>query len=196
MGRGGHGLARVPVVVRAGAAPLWWLGVVAAGAGALPEGLTGRRVGALTGAALFLVTAAVVAYVRGKRYDALAREAVRAGKHDVLQSRAVTVRNWRRGHRWWLLAAFVAALGSAFLLPVAGGAVLAGAGAGLWAKAARLGRREQDGDVLLWVRVDWLGRGAGAPAGKAVRAYRITGPAAGDAAPGGARRRTAAGARR
>ncbi|MFH8288971.1 hypothetical protein [Streptomyces sp. NPDC018059] len=198
MGRGGHGLARVPVVVRAGAAPLWWLGVLAAGGGAVPEGVTGRRIGALAGAALFLVPAAVVAYARGKRYDALAREATRAGKHDVLQSRAVTVRNWRRGHRWWLAAAFLAALGSAFLVPVAGGAVLAGAGVGLWLKAARLGRREQDGDVLLWVRVDWLGRGAGAPGGKAVRAYRTTGPAAGDAAPGGARRRTtaAAGARR
>ncbi|MGA4849312.1 hypothetical protein ACOBQB_24760 [Streptomyces sp. G5(2025)] len=192
MGRGGHGLARVPVVVRAGAAPLWWLGVAAAGVGALPDGLTGRRIGALAGAALFLVTAAVVAYARMKRYDALARGATRAGKHDVLQSRAVTVRNWRRGHRWWLAAAFLAALAGAFLVPVAGGAVLAGAGTGLWAKATRLGRREQDGDVLLWVRVDWLGRGAGAPAGKTVQAYRTTGPAAGDAAPGGARRRAGA----
>ncbi|MGV9879054.1 hypothetical protein [Streptomyces sp. NPDC003006] len=192
MGRGGHGLVRVPVVVRAGAAPLWWLGVAAAGVGALPDGLTGRRIGALAGAALFIVTAAVIAYARRKRYTALAREATRAGKYDVLQSRSVTVRNWRRGHRWWLVAAFLAALGSAFALPVAGGAVLAGAGVGLWAKAAWLGRREGDGDVLLWVRVDWLGRGAGAPVGKTVKAYRITGPAAGDALPGGARRRTAA----
>ncbi|MEU5579858.1 hypothetical protein ABZ791_36815 [Streptomyces huasconensis] len=195
MGRGGYGLARVPVVVRAGAAPLWWLGVVAAGVGAMPDGLTGRRIGVYAGAALFIVTALVVAYSRMKRYDALARVAARAGKHDVLQSRVVTVRNWRRGHRWWLAAAFLAALGSAFAVPAAGGAVLAGAGAGLWAKAARLGRREQDGDVLLWVRVDWLDHGAGAPAGKAVRAFRTTGPVAGDAAPGGARRRTAVGAR-
>ncbi|QEV18473.1 hypothetical protein [Streptomyces alboniger] len=191
MGRGGHGLARVPVVVRAGAAPLWWLGVAAAGAGALPDGLTSRRIGAFAGAALFLVTAAVIAYARRKRYLALAREATRAGKYDVLQSRSVTVRNWRRGHRWWLAAAFLAALTSGFAVPAAGGAVLAGAGAGLWAKAAWLGRREEDGDVLLWVRVDWLDRGAGAPAGKTAKAYRTTGPAAGDAAPGGARRRTA-----
>lgn len=195
MGRGGHGLVRVPVVVRAGAAPLWWLGVLAAGIGALPPGLTGRRIGVLTGAALFIVVAATVAYSRRKRYDALAREATRAGKYDVLQSRSVSVRNWRHGHRWWLAAAFLAALGSAFALPVAGGAVLAGAGAGLWAKAAWVGRRERADDVLLWVRVDWLGRGAGAPAGKAVRAYRTTGPAAGDAGPGGVRRRTVAAAR-
>ncbi|MBM7173313.1 hypothetical protein JQK87_33995, partial [Streptomyces sp. G44] len=135
MGRGGHGLARVPVVVRAGAAPLWWLGVVAAGVGAVPDGVTGRRVGVFAGAALLIVTALVVACSRMKRYDALARETARAGKHDVLQSRAVTVRNWRRGHCWWLAAAFLAALASAFAVPVAGGAVLAGAGAGLWAKA-------------------------------------------------------------
>ncbi|MEV7198141.1 hypothetical protein AB0N81_41105 [Streptomyces sp. NPDC093510] len=196
MGRGGHGLARVPVVVRAGAAPLWWLGVSAAGIGALPAGLTGRRIGVFGGAALFVVTAAVVAYSRRKRYDALAREATRAGKYDVLQSRSVTVRNWRRGHRWWLAAAFLAALGAAFAVPVAGGAALAGAGAGLWAKAAWLGRRERDDDVLLWVRVDWLGRRAGAPAGKPVKGHRSTGIAAGDAAPGGARRTAAAGARR
>ncbi|MYR58334.1 hypothetical protein GTY54_19545, partial [Streptomyces sp. SID625] len=59
--RGGRGLARVAVVVRAGAAPMWWLGVVAAGAGTLVPGLTGRRIGVLAGAALFLVAAAVVA---------------------------------------------------------------------------------------------------------------------------------------
>jgi hypothetical protein len=35
----------VAVVVRAGAAPLWWLGVCAAGIGLLIPGLTGRRIG-------------------------------------------------------------------------------------------------------------------------------------------------------
>lgn len=126
--RGGQGLARVAVVVRAGAAPLWWLGVCAAGIGVLPPGLTGRRIGVLAGAALFLLSAATVAGVRRKRHAGLARSASRAGKHDVLQDRAVTVRNWRRGHRWWLLLAFLAALGSAFALPAAGGLLVAGTG--------------------------------------------------------------------
>ncbi|NEC48763.1 hypothetical protein G3I18_09265, partial [Actinospica acidiphila] len=73
MTRGGQGLARVAVVVRAGAAPLWWLGVVAAGAGAFVPGLTGRRIGVLGGAALFLVAAALVTLTRRGRYRALAR---------------------------------------------------------------------------------------------------------------------------
>ncbi|MEU1042845.1 hypothetical protein ACFYP4_25460 [Streptomyces sp. NPDC005551] len=189
MARGGQGLARVAVVVRAGAAPLWWAGAVAAGVGLLPPGVTGRRIGVMAGAVLFVVAAAVVAYVRRGRYAELSRSAARAGKHDVLQDRAVSVRNWRRGHRWWLLLAFLAALGSSFAVPAAGGLLLAGTGAGLRLKAAWLGRLERDGDALLWVRVDWLGPRAGAPAGKAVRSYRGTGIAAGDAAPGGARRR-------
>ncbi|MCH0564347.1 hypothetical protein [Streptomyces sp. MUM 2J] len=192
MARGGQGLARVAVVVRAGAAPLWWLGVAAAGAGAVPEGLTGRRIGVLAGAALFVVAVAATALPRRKRYTALARGAARAGKHDILQDRAVTVRAWRRGHRWWLLLAFAAALGSAFALPAAGGLLLSGFGAGLWLKAARLGRCERAGDALLWVRVDWLDGRGGRPAGRPVKAFRSTGVAAGDAAPGGARRRTAA----
>ncbi|AZM61842.1 MULTISPECIES: hypothetical protein [unclassified Streptomyces] len=192
MTRGGQGLARVAVVVRAGAAPLWWLGIFAAGIGVLVPGLTGRRIGVLTGAALFLVAAAVVAYGRRGRYRALAGTAARAGRHDVLQDRAVSVRNWRRAHRWWLLLAFLAALGTAFAVPAAGGLLLAGCGLGLWLKAAWIGRREQADDVLLWVRVDWLRAGAGRPAGKAVKAYRTTGIAAGDAAPGGSRRRSAA----
>ncbi|RFC74954.1 hypothetical protein [Streptomyces sp. AcE210] len=187
--RGGQGLARVAVVVRAGAAPLWWLGVCAAGIGVLPPGLTGRRIGVLAGAALFLLSAATVAGVRRKRYAGLARSASRAGKHDVLQDRAVTVRNWRRGHRWWLLLAFLAALGSAFALPAAGGLLVAGTGAGLWLRATRLGRLERRDDQLLWVRVDWLDGRAGAPAGAHVKGYRSTGTGAGDAAPGGARRR-------
>ncbi|MFD0115038.1 hypothetical protein ACFVZL_17445 [Streptomyces sp. NPDC058320] len=183
--RGGQGLARVAVVVRAGAAPLWWLGVCAAGIGVLPPGLTGRRIGVLAGAALFLLSAATVAGVRRKRHAGLARSASRAGKHDVLQDRAVTVRNWRRGHRWWLLLAFLAALGSAFALPAAGGLLVAGTGAGLWLRATRLGRLERREDQLLWVRVDWLDGRAGAR----VKGYRSTGTGAGDAAPGGARRR-------
>ncbi|MEU3347916.1 hypothetical protein ABZ723_23530 [Streptomyces sp. NPDC006700] len=191
-GRGGQGLARVAVVVRAGAAPLWWLGVFAAGIGVLVPGLTGRRIGVLAGAALFLVTAAVVACARRRRYRALARGASRAGRHDVLQDRAVSVRVWRRGHRWWLVPAFLAALGGSLVLPAAGGLLLAGAGVGLWLKAGWLGRLERADNTLLWVRVDWLGRRGGRPAGRTVRGYRGTGLAAGDAAPGGARRRTAA----
>ena len=179
------------VVVRAGAAPLWWAGVFAAGVGVLVPGLTGRRIGVLAGAALFIVAVAVVSTVRRGRYAGLARSAARAGKHDVLQDRAVSVRNWRRGHRWWLLLGFVAALGSAFAVPAAGGLLLAGCGTGLRLKAAWLGRRERAEEALLWVRVDWLAATGGRPAGKAVKAYRSTGIAAGDAAPGGARRRTA-----
>ncbi|MEU2333850.1 hypothetical protein ABZ608_09590 [Streptomyces sp. NPDC013172] len=191
-GRGGQGLARVAVVVRAGAAPLWWAGVFAAGVGVLPTGITGRRIGVLAGAALFVVGAAVVALVRRGRYTELLRGAARAGRHDVLQDRAVTVRNWRRGHRWWLLLAFAVALGSSFAVPAAGGLLLAGTGTGLRLKAAWLGRREKAADQLVWVRVDWLDGRGGRPAGKAVKAYRGTGIAAGDASPGGARRRTAA----
>jgi hypothetical protein len=155
----------------------------------LVPGVTGRRIGVLAGAALLLIAVAVVVLVRRKRYAELVRGAARAGKHDVLQDRAVTVRNWRRGHRWWLLLAFVAALGSAFAVPAAGGMLLAGVGVGLRLKAVWIGRLERAAESLLWVRVDWLGRGAGVPAGKRVKAYRSTGIAAGDAAPGGARRR-------
>ncbi|OIK07337.1 hypothetical protein BIV23_04535 [Streptomyces monashensis] len=180
------------VVVRAGAAPLWWSGVVAAGIGVLPPGLTGRRTGMLAGAALFLVAAAAVPLGRRGRYDVLARGAARAGKYDVLQDRAVTVRVWRRGHRWWLLLALALALGSAFVLPAAGGLLLAGLGTGLRLKAAWIGRRERAEQTLLWVRVDRLGPRGGNPVGKAVTGLRGTGIAAGDAAPGGARRRSAA----
>ncbi|MET8827757.1 hypothetical protein ABZX40_19775 [Streptomyces sp. NPDC004610] len=187
-----QGLARVAVVVRAGSAPMWWLGVAAAGIGVLVPGITGRRIGVMAGAAFFIVALAVVALRGRKRYDGLARGASRAGKHDVLQDRAVTTRAWRRGHRWWLVLAFAAALGSAFAVPAAGGMLLAGCGAGLRLKAAWLGRRERTEDALLWVRVDWLAKNAGRPAGKAVKGYRSTGIAAGDAAPGGARRRDAA----
>lgn len=186
MGRGTQSLARVAVVVRAGAAPLWWLGVVAAGTGLLLPGLTGRRVGVLAGAALFLVTASVVALVRRRRYTHLADCATRAGRHDVLQDRRVTLRVVRRPRRWWLLLAFLTAVASSLVLPAAGGAVLAGAGAGLWLKALWLGRRERAAETLLWLRTDWMTTG---PAGKQVSGFRTTGIAAGDAAPGGARRR-------
>ncbi|MER6674948.1 hypothetical protein [Streptomyces sp. NPDC000983] len=192
MARGGQGLARVAVVVRAGAAPMVWLGLCAAGIGVLVPGVTGRRIGVLAGAALFLVTAAVVAYRGRRRYGALLDGAARAGKHDVLQDRAVTVRVWRRGHRRWLLLAFLCALGSGFAVPATGGMLLAGAGVGLWLKSAWIGRREHAADTLLWVRVDWLTPRGGRPAGKAVKGFRSTGIAAGDAAPGGARRRAEA----
>ncbi|MET9587061.1 hypothetical protein ABZY10_29010, partial [Streptomyces sp. NPDC006539] len=109
------------VIVRAGAAPLWWPGLLAAAVGALVPGLTGRRIGLLAGAALFLVTAVVVALARGGRYAELARDATRAGRTDFLQDRAVTVRNWRRGHRWWLLGGFLVAVAGGFLLPGAKG---------------------------------------------------------------------------
>ena len=91
--RRAQGLARVAVVVRAGAAPLWWAGVFAAGVGALVPGVTGRRIGVLAGAALFILAAAVVSTVRRRRYAELARSATRAGKHDVLQDHVVGVRN-------------------------------------------------------------------------------------------------------
>lgn len=187
--RGGQGLVRVAVLVRAGAAPLFWAGLVAAGAGLLPGGLTGRRIGVLGGVLLYVAAAAVVALTRRSRYVHRLAGATRAARGDILQNRAVTVRNWRRGHRWWLLLAFLAALGSAFAAPGAGGLLLAGCGTGLWLKSRWLGGLERRADALVWLRVDWLGRGAGAPAARAVKGYRTTGRKAGDAAPGGARRR-------
>ncbi|MEV6795060.1 hypothetical protein AB0M87_24415 [Streptomyces sp. NPDC051320] len=163
-----------------------WLGLLAAALGVLLPGLTGRRIGLQAGAALFLITAAAVALVRRRRFEHLSKTPVRAGRSDFLQDRAVTLRNWRRSHRWWLLAGFAAALASSLALPAAGGLTLAGAGAGLWLKAVRLGRRERSDDLLFWVRTDWIARG---PAGRPVKGYRCTGVLAGDAAPGGARRR-------
>lgn len=68
---------------------------------------------------------------------------------------------------------------------MAGGLLLAGAGAGLRLKAGWIGRRERALDALLRVRVDWLDQRGGAPAGKAVRGLRGTGVAAGDATPAG-----------
>ncbi|WP_053801445.1 hypothetical protein [Streptomyces rimosus] len=185
MGRGAVALARVAVLLRAPAGWLWWPGLLAAGGGALPPGLTGRRIGVLTGAALFIVAVFTVFAVRRKRYAHLAKAASRAGKSAILQDRAVTLRVWRRAHRWWLLLAFVAAVGSSFALPAAGGLLLAGSGLGLWAKALWLGRWEQEHDALLWVRTEAAVRGG--PAGRDVRGYLTTGVAAKDARPGGAK---------
>lgn len=188
MGHGAQSLARVAVVVRAGAAPLWWLGLIAAAIGSLLPGLTGRRIGLLAAAALFLVTAALVGLVRRRIYTRFAADDVttRAARADFLQDRRVTLRVWRRARRWWLLLAFLAAVGSSLVLPAAGGAVLAGAGAGLWAKALWVGRRERASETLLWIRTDWIAKG---PVGAPVEGFHTTGIAAGDAAPGGARRR-------
>ncbi|MFJ8233101.1 hypothetical protein ACIQ9E_24635 [Streptomyces sp. NPDC094448] len=188
MGRGAQSLARVAVVVRAGAAPLWWLGLLGAAVGGLLPGLTGRRIGLLSGAALFLVALAVTSVARRSRYTHFAGAATRAGRSDVLQDRAVTLKLRRRALRWWLLGAFAAAVVSSFALPGALGLLLAGAGAGLWAKALWLGRLERDTETLLWVRTDWMSRG---PVGRQAKGFRTTGIAAGDAVPGGARRRTA-----
>ncbi|QNP72292.1 hypothetical protein IAG44_24650 [Streptomyces roseirectus] len=182
------------VVVRAAAVGWWWCGVLGAGVGVLVPGVTGRRIGVLAGAAGFLVAAFVVAWARRRRYEALARGAVRAGKHDLLQDRGVSVRNWRRGHRWGLAGAFLVAVGSSFVVPAGVGMLIAGCGVGLWWKAVRLGRWERGAGELLWVRVDWLGRRGGGVVGKGVKGFRSTGIAAGDAAPGGARRRAGASA--
>src|ERR1044072_8336465 len=113
---------RVAVIVRAPAGWLWWPGILAAGIGTLPPGLTGRRIGLLTGAArfrlpgaaLFLLAAPAVLGVRRGRYLTLAQEATRAGKSVFLQDRAVTLRARRRALRWWLLLAFLAAVASSF----------------------------------------------------------------------------------
>ncbi|WP_236244369.1 hypothetical protein [Streptomyces sp. CC210A] len=188
MARERQALARVAVVVRAGAAPLVWSGLLGAAVGALLPGVTGRRIGLLTGLLLFLVAAAVVPLVRRGRYLRLAEGAGRAARADILQDRAVTLRNWRRGRRWWLLLALPAAVVSSLAVPGAVGLLLAGLGTGLWLKALWLGRRESAAEQLLWVSVDRLTRG-GAPVGPGVEEFRATGVAAGDAVPGGARRR-------
>ncbi|MBT2385780.1 hypothetical protein [Streptomyces sp. ISL-11] len=186
MGRGSYALARVAVVVRAPAGWLWWPGLLAAGTGALVPGLTGRRIGVLAGAALFVITTGAVFTARRRRYEELARGASRAGRAVFLQDRAVTLRNRRRARRWWLLGAFLAAMGSSLAVPAAAGLAMAGAGAGLWAKALWLGGLERRADALLWVRTEAARR---SPAAKPVRGYQTTGIAAGDAAPGGAKRR-------
>lgn len=192
MGRGAYVLARVAVMVRVPARWLWWLGVVTAGIGVFVPSITGRRIGVYAGAALFLIAAVVAFTVRRRRYLRLAGAATRAAKSVFLQDRRVTARTWARSRRWWLSAAFVVALASSAAVPAAGGMLLAGLGAGLWAKAVWLGRWERGHEQLLWVRPEWVA-GRGGPAGKQVKSYQCTGPAAGDARPGGARRRAMAG---
>jgi hypothetical protein len=190
VGRGSYTLARVAVLVREPGRWMWWLGLAGAAAGLEVPGVTGRRIGMLAGAVLFLVAVAAAALLRRGRYRKLASDAPRAARGVVLQGHRTTVRLWRRSHRWWLLAAFAAAGGSAFLAASAGGMLLAGVGAGLWAKAIWLGQWEREHDVLLWIPVEGASRG---PAAKTVPGYQTTGPAAGDAAPGGAPRKALAG---
>ncbi|MFE3552810.1 hypothetical protein ACFXN2_29570 [Streptomyces kronopolitis] len=185
MGRGAYGLVRVAVLVRAPAGWLWWPGLLGAGIGALVPGLTGRTIGLSAGAVLGAGAALVAFAARRGRYAALARAASRAGKAVILQDRSVTVRTWRRAHRWWLLLAFLAAVASSCVLPAAGGLLMAGAALGLWGKARWLGRWERRHEALLWVRTEATRRGGAA--GKEVRAYVLTGTAAGDAGPGGGR---------
>ncbi|ASY34455.1 hypothetical protein STTU_4001 [Streptomyces sp. Tu6071] len=188
-GRGRRALVRVTVVVRAGAAPLWWWGVLAAAAGLVPPGLTGRRIGLYGGVLLYALAAALTAYARRARYRAGRAGAVRAARDDILRDRAVTVRAWRRGHRWWLVLAVLAALGSAFAVPAVGGLVLAGCGTGLWLKARWLGRAERRAEALYWLPADRLGGRGGGPVSRTTGGWATTGTGAGDAAPGGARRR-------
>jgi hypothetical protein len=177
--RGAYTLARVAVTVRAAGTWLWWAGVVAALPGtAVTFSPTGRRIGVLAGAALFVLAALLVLLVRGGRYGQRARAASRAAKNVFLQDRRVTARAWIRRRRWWLLAAFVVAAGSNVVLPCAAGMLLGGVGAGLWLRSRRVARIERSREALLWVRTD------GDPG-----LYQLTGIAAGDAAPGGGRRR-------
>jgi hypothetical protein len=179
MARGAYTLARVAVRVRAAACWLWWLGVIAAAPGtAVTFSPTGRRIGVMAGAALFIVTAVTAYLVRVGRYEERAKAASRAAKTVILQDRRATARTWLLRRRWWLLAAFVVAAASSLALPCAGGMLMAGLGAGLWARSRRVARIERRGDALLWVRLD------GNPS-----AYHLTGTAAGDAAPGGGPRR-------
>lgn len=184
MVRGAYTLVRVAVTVRAAACWLWWAGVVAAVPGtAVTFSPTGRRIGVMAGAVLFIVAAVTAYAVRGGRYGERARAATKAAKAVFLQDRRVTARAWLHRRRWWLLAAFVVAAASSVALPCAAGMLLGGIGAGLWAKSRRIARIERSQEALLWVRPDSDGT-----------AYQLTGIAAGDAAPGGGRRRGPVGA--
>ncbi|WP_435177412.1 hypothetical protein [Actinacidiphila sp. bgisy145] len=179
MVRGAYTLARVAVTVRVAAGWLWWLGVVAAVPGtAVTFSPTGRRIGVTAGAALFVVAAAVSFLVRRGRHAERAKGASRAAKSVFLQDRKVTARAWVRRRRWWLLVVFMLAVASNAVLPCAAGMLLGGVGAGLWLRSRGVARIERSRDALLWVRPD------GNPA-----LYQLTGIAAGDAAPGGGRRR-------
>jgi hypothetical protein len=177
--RGAYTLVRVAVTVRTAGTWLWWLGVLAAVPGtAVTFSPAGRRIGVMAGAALFIVAAVAAFVVRGGRHAARAESATRAAKSVFLQDRKVTARAWTRRYRWWLSAAFVVAAASSLLLPCAGGMLLGGVGAGLFARSLRLARIERGKEALLWFRPD------ADPA-----AYQLTGIAAGDAGPGGGRRR-------
>ncbi|SEG93677.1 hypothetical protein SAMN05216223_12848 [Actinacidiphila yanglinensis] len=179
MVRGAYTLARVAVTVRVAAAWLWWLGVIAAIPGtAVTFSPTGRRIGVMAGVVLFLLAAVIASLVRGGRHGERAKGASRAAKSVFLQDRKVTARAWVRRRRWWLVAAFVVAAAANAVLPCAAGMLLGGVGAGLWVRSRRVARLERSRDALLWVRPD------GDPA-----LYQLTGTAAGDAAPGGGRRR-------
>ncbi|MCQ4080494.1 hypothetical protein NGB36_07735 [Streptomyces sp. RB6PN25] len=193
MGRGAYALARVAVMVRTAALWCWWLGAIAAFAGAFVPGFTGRTIGLVAGAALFLVAAATAFLVHRRRYTELENGATRAAKTVILQDRRVTARAWLRARRWWLLLALTLAVASSLAAPAAGGMLLAGLGAGLWAKAVAIGRWERRNEALLWVRPEWASRRG--PAGRDVKSYLTTGPVAGDARPGGARRRAVSAAR-
>lgn len=184
-----YALARVAVLVRAPGRWLWWLGSAVAAAGAAVPGLTGRRIGVLGGAALFLLAAGCAFTVRRARYRELAEGASRAGRTAILQDRRVSARVWWRNRRSWVLVWFALAAGSVFVSSSAGGMALAGAGAGLWLKSVWLGRWEREHDALVWIRPERAKRG---PVGKKATAYELTGPLAGDAAPGGGRRGGAA----
>jgi hypothetical protein len=190
MARHSYPLARVAVLIREPGRWLWWLGLLGAAAGLGVPGVTGRRVGVAGGAAAFIVAAAAVLLARRKRYRSLVRGASRAALTVTLQDRRVTALTWRRAHRWWLLAAFAVSLGTTFAASSAAGLLLAGAGAGLLIKARWIGRWEREHDALLWIRPEWATKG---PAAKDARGYQTTGPAAGDAAPGGGRKRVLAG---
>lgn len=193
MGRGAYALERVAVYLRTAASTWWWTGVTAMAAGAAMPGLAGRRVGLYAAAALLPVAAVVAFLARRGRYTGLLAARSAAGRWVVLRDRAVTAREWRRAHRWWLVPAFVVAVGSSAVLPAAGGGLLAGVGAGLWAKSVWLGRWERRHEALLWVRPEWAaGR---SPVRRQVRGWMTTGPLAGDAAPGGAPRPRASRAR-
>lgn len=183
-----YALTRVAVLVRTAGRWLWWLGVAAAVVGLVVPGFTGRRIGVSGGAALFLVAAACAFALRRGRYRRLAEGAARAGRTAILQDRKVGARTWWRSRRSWVLVAFAVAAGSAFAASSAGGMALAGLGAGLWLKAGWLGRWERRHDALLWIRPEWARQG---PAGRKAQGYELTGLLAGDAAPGGRKRKQA-----
>ncbi|NEA39091.1 hypothetical protein G3I42_07355, partial [Streptomyces sp. SID11385] len=67
--------------------------------------------------------------------------------------------------------------------------VLAGCGMGLWLKARWLGQAERRAESLYWLPADRLDGRGGGPVSRTTGGWATTGTGAGDAAPGGARRR-------